>query len=1025
MRPQRSQRSTMTMMVATMIVAIAAVDSAHGCSWGASDLDGLIDHSGGAIYLQPVRDDERPGTYRWLQFTPAGTLRSDQEITVPWADVSLSPIVATVDGRLWLRVSCYRAKEPLHCGTLQEIFADASLGRRIPLPPGHINLRIDGENVRYAVPRDGVLDIREIDLETGENGLSRRVSVGNRYPISGRGSHWALGPDGDVVLAFSSAGHHVTLVRLDDENQEVARARYPGARFGFDPVDEDGVRKLGPFWSMQIGDDGVVVAAQSAHDPSCHFYQSPSVAIFDRDLTLLGVAENEGRLRRLRRLGESLVVVGVYGSIKRFNLDGTLLDDWSPEIPVDGTETEWKGSWEEMRAAAAALDRESPPARRIALFEAAEDDKQALIDSWWVEEGPATYAVLTDVHWQRLAGRLCARHPEDAPDEALRRYDRSRGAGKEGWFEAIATCFERPVPRVYEHAIAAMKDDTSRAETEVLFVAWGYPQESMDALWRKVLETSFGRSKPALREANQLLNAFPQTAETFHQLLTSGTPAQLVRVQQILMESIYVWGKRYDYRADEVRAARNVLLRWAERWSASDQLHVAATGRLLRLGHLASDDHDSATFSLLVSELISSARREARMWPWIALALDEAIQDESTFRRLGDTNADWLVAASQEASPRPLGELMLDYASPDPWGFVLRHGGTRSASMLITFALSERATAAMRNRLLWRLAEVPWSVEPRQMRQLLEAPWLTSDGVDSAGLLAVLGAVAHEGGELQSILVDRFTELFAPERLRSRRGGSPNLYDPTMNLYGSPLIDGMGVEGVRSIVGHLEKASRVLRLIAQVGAWPAVEAQIEPLLDGPATNVKVEAAAALATSRNPKAFEILLTQLEQGRDVPLELEALAQYGEQTRAALAPLLSSDKRHIRMRARVALRAVGPTAKDIQSLEAVADAAFAEGELPDVATVLMLHESGRDALDRLVTYLAAHPAQNLRSFRLGYTGNHDFQAAVLDWLREAGDDAVEVPKSVLDLIPFVAPDARRWLAALEVRDRPDSTQ
>lgn len=996
-------------------LAMASVRPSHGCSITVSVLGGAIGRDGEVVYLPSTGDEERPGTYRWLRFAAGGTLVAEQEIAIPWADVSVDPVLITEAGSLWLRVRCHRAQNPGYCDVLQEVTADGSLGRRAPLPPRQMRLWVEGEQVRYSSVDAGVLELWGIDLEHATSRLLRRLDLGDRYPLSGQGVTWGFGPDDEVVLTFDQGEQDVVLVRLDADGNEVARAQYPRARSGFEPVDDDGVRRLGPFWHLTIGADGVVAAAQSGNDSSCHRYQPPSVALFAKDLSRLGVADNDGFIRSLRRVGKRLVVLGANGTVRDFALDGTLLDTWSPEAAFQNDPaTQWQGRWEEMEAAAAALEQGSPLAARVSLYDIAEEAKRAEIDAWWVEEGPRTYAALGDAGWQELAARLCVQHPIAAPAEALRRYDRSRGAQQEEWLEAVVACFEQPITRVYEHVVAVASDRTARVDFGVVFRVWGYPHALLDGLWAAVLDTPLTRPTDVREEANRLLEAFPQTAETFDRLLTSGSPVEQQRVRRILLETIYVWGSHYDYREESLRTARAALVRWADRWSASDQRDVAETGRLLRLGHLRAEDHPPRAFARRVAELVDAARREPRVWPWLALALDEAITDEATFELLGDETADWLVGASQEASPYPLGRFMLDYGAPDPWGFVLDHGGIRSLRMLVAFAMTDRARPAMRNRLLRQLTEKPWTLDVRIMHRLLEAPWLTEKGVAATGLVARLGSVARRGGPLQQTLVRRLSELFAWFGPDARYGTVLALYDPTIPLQGSPLIDALGMDGVRAIHDRTDETYPLMRLIARVGAWPVIASRVEPLLAGPANNVRIEAAAALATNQHPEAFEILLHHVEAGYGGEVEIEALRHYGEAARAPLRRLLADENAHVRARARLALRAVGPREEEVEALATVANAAFDRGELPDGATLLMLHEAGHPVFSRLVATLEDEP-----KLRLGGIADHlrhDLHQAFLSWLQTSAAASPELPPALGEILPFVTPEARHWLAELE---------
>lgn len=988
----------------------------RSCSYVASDLHGVIDSEGAVSYLKPTRDEERPGTYRWLDFSQTGAFLGEREVRISWADVSVSPLIKTRDGRLWVRVWCFRDQGGAHCGAIQEVLADGGLGRRWPSPPGRSGLRAVGDRLLLGTVENQSLEIRELDLETGAWRLLRAVRTGDRYPLDGHGTTWGVGPDGEVVLAFGG-GKQVTLVRLDAEDREIARARFPAARSGFDPVDEDGVRRLGPFARILVGDDGVVMAWQGGNDPSCFQYQPPSIALFGRDLEHLGVADNEGHIRAYRRVGPELRVVGTYGPVKRFAFDGDEIESWTPEIPSVGDEATRYQTWQEMRAAAAALVPESTLVDRIALFEAAEDAMQARIDDWWVAEGPATYAALDDRGWQRLASRFCDRHPTRAPAEALRRFDRTRGHAKGRWLEAIVACFDAPIPRVVEHAEHIADSQNGRSEAQVVFEAWGYGPKRLDALWRTVLETPLTRGTEVRAEAIQLLRAFPQTADAFDRALTGPDASAHERVRRMLLESTYLWGHRYAYRIDDtVRAARSAMLRSAGRWSEDERPAVRAVGQLLRLGHLDFVDHPPGEPARLVESLIDSARREPRLWPWIALALDQAIEDEASFRALGDESADWLVAASQESSAEPLEPLMLDYSTADPWRFLTLHGGTRSVGMLAAHALTDEATTPGRNRLLRRLAARPWALDPDAMLRLLEAPWLTDPDIASTSLIGQIGSVAEPGGDLHARLVRRLLERLSSTDAASRVRSHALLFDSSVRLYGSSLVDALGVPGVREIVDNHGQPFEWLRLIAQVGAWTEIEATLEPMLAGPRNNVRVEVAAALAPSRHPKALEILLETIERGEDDPVALEALGHFGDQARPRVETLCAHENAHVRSRARLALRALGPDPDDIESLRAAADEAFAEARLPDVATVLMLHEAGDDTVPRLLAHLDASPKLRLDSYSLGYRESLDFPRVILAWLRDRKAPDPETPKSLRELVPWADPDARHWLDALE---------
>ncbi len=675
---------------------------------------------------------------------------------------------------------------------------------------------------------------------------------------------------------------------------------------------------------MVLAEDGTLYASQYAFAPDCSVFQPPSVAIFDSELNLVAVAASDGPIHRIQAVDDELVVLQENSSVIRFTADGTRIETWTPKL-------EWRRSREENLERcerAKTISHSAGPAEWIAVHSCAFGEKETEIEGWLIEAGPDALDDAPDRLWQDLGPRLCARHPHATSREALRRFARSHGVNQARWLKTLAACFPEPPPEAYSYVVDIVGRDGPYYEdaVQLAFRAWGYPPAILDTLWREALGPT---SQP---EAGQeLLRNFHNLAEDFDDRLEHGPESERRIVRQMLLETMRrsSWYLYFDHPAESPESApypdnRSRLIEMAATWASREDPFTATTGELLLVGH------DAAPAASALPPLLDATRQDPELTLWLVVALEQVVRDRDAFAALPLTARDTLVSLALAAPTITRAQLRSDASSflADPYHWVFELGGTSVLERLYTRALQPDATTSLRQRLLGRLYEQPWALFGASLEHLLEQPWL-GQRIHLAMTLSI-AARLHQmlddsEGRLREFLLARIRQLFlsAAKRRPLRLPSSP--WDGMNQL----LQQSLATHDAAALVDQTPDGIRQwLWLIAITGTWPAVEAEVEALLDD--STHAVAAAVALAPQRHPAAFSVLRRHGLRWSQPPAS--AFAAYGEVTQQWLEPLIFDQDRNIRYAARKVLRAIQPSPKTLAKLAAEATEALAKGELPE---------------------------------------------------------------------------------------------
>ncbi len=810
---------------------------AGACSMIVSHLPGALGQDGSVVYALQEPDDARPGLVRLVHYSATGIAAGELRVDTEVADARVSAQGIDTKGNVWLAVRCGAHAGSERCDSLIELAPNGEVTRQLALPEnawprfdatqGHFvvsRLERHGLAVVPYPPGTEKPDVRRFELPVAIGRFDRQT--------------WTLGDDGAAAMAIESAGEISFLLYRPDHRLRAAPS-FPGARPGRAFDDPEAVR-LGHVQSMALGDDGTLFVSQYALAPDCEVYQPPSVAILDAEGDLVAVAPADGTIHAMRALDDELVVLQSNGQVLRLAYDGTRIEAWTPELG------QWRRGEEDTRALierAAAADRSAAPDEWLEVLAWAEPGKRERILGWLVEAGPSALDEARDELWQKLGARLCARHPRAAPTEALRRFARSQGLNKARWLETLVACYAWPPASAYAYAIEiAERGDRYEDHAEAAFEAWGYPRESLETLWREAVGPDHRPSS-----GRQLLRAFDQVVGDFDDRLERGPEAERGNVRQLLFETMR-GANTYYYGLDtggtpRIPAAWSRLIPAAETWAASKDPFTAATGRLLLVGHGAVPAPRG------LPALIADAERDPPLMPWLMYALQQVVRDRAALEELPAEALEQLRTRALDSPARTRIELRADWGKlDDPYRWIFDLGGSATLSRLYERALEPDAPAGVRKRLLARVSQEPWALEPASMAHLLDQPWLGDRalfGMAWALLERLHQALEGSAVPLGRIVTARFRRLFlhAAEHHPSLSHARPH------DVEGESLLRTLEVADVAELVERTPDGVRQwLWVIAAVGAWPEIEAAVEAeLRDGPNA---VHAAIALAPLRH-------------------------------------------------------------------------------------------------------------------------------------------------------------------------------
>ncbi len=989
--------------LALITVVVALPPGAGACSMIVSHIAGALGADGAVVYAIEETSDARPGLVRLAHYTPTGIPTGEGLVDLEISDVHIDVKGLDGAGNVWLALRCYGHPESELCDSLIELAPNGEITQVLPLP--------ERRYPRFDVTRRAFLDGR-----FERHGLSVfRYPSGKDDPDLlhfelpqdvvmerfGRQT-WAL-DDAGVAVATQSNGE-VTFLRYGAEGRPEARSSFPIPRPGR-AFDDPEIAAVGHVGTMTLAEDGTLFASQYALAADCEVYQPPSVAILDAAGNLVRVAPADDTIRVLRVLDDELIVLQNDGRVLRLTHDGTRIETWTPDL----------GHWRQredaatLRERAAVIDRSAAPAEWLEAYPWAANDQRAQILDWLLAVGPGALEDADDRFWRRIGSQLCKRHPGAAPSEALRRFARSQGRNKVEWLTTLVHCFEQPPPEAYAYALAIDgRDDPYAEAVEKAFRAWGYPRTALDALWQQATG-----SKPEPTVGKNLLRVFDQVAEDFDDRLRHGAQAERGIVRQLLFETVdgadvFFW---VDAVADEEvdvppAPTWSRLIPSAREWAESEDPFVAATGRLLLAGH--RDVPAAAALPILIAD----AEHDPSLVPWLAYALGIVVVDRNARGALPRDALEQLVAWALDAPSATGIKRRAEWGSLyDPYHWLFETTGDVALDRLYARALEPSATDSARNRLLTRIERQPWILDEAQLQGLLNQPWLKDRNLLPGSLSFLSGlARAIEGSDLalQSVVRSRFRELFlhisehAPRLLNGPANIEPELLPALAIDDVIALVDRQGPTGVR----------RWLWLIAAVGAWPEIESDVEAMLGDP--HQAVSAAIALAPRQHPGALEVLMRDgLNWHRAPP---SAFVGYGDLALKRLIPLGFHKDRDVRQAVRRVLRAFDLDSETLERLDAEVAATLAENELPDVETVLILDDAGRDVMPRLLAVFKSRGLDTAEAYLFGFGDSVDFARAIVRWAdgHPAREAAMHSLRSRLS--PLVSPEALAWRAELE---------
>ncbi len=587
------------------------------CAFRSLGPQGAIGRDGTSAFVSKHPDPERPGLFVLEWFGRDGSRIAAHELETAVRG-GVEVVALADDGSVWVRIRCSALASEERCARLVEVSQDGRLGKKVSLNRGQ-GVVWAGDGRFETFPFGG--GVRELlDPETGEtvapeNGPSAGFLEGtDRF-----GEIRVRDPAGGWIRVRQST-REVIFHRFDSSGTKVAERRYA---IGDADWREDAMcdAPLGTLSGLIVDPAGYLLAPQLALGAHCTLDQwpsiglfefgfatdpPPSVAIFDRDFALLGVALTHDGFRQARVLEQELVVLSAHGLMERFHLDGRPESEpWWPPMHRRPCAFE---NMKEVEVALDSLTADDPVDELAELYVRADASQRARIATWLVEAGPAAYGALDDRLWLELAGRLCVVHPDSAPLEVARRFARSVEDLRVAWLEALPLCFDRPLQGAEALAdlLLRLPGPTDRfferAAHEALN-AWDYSREQLDTLWADALTNpSVGSS------VERLTRAFAQDVEGFDRRLEGADEVTQAQVIEMLRMTVVAWhpdrldtlGKR------QVARALPALLLAAETWSESEDIQISSLGRLIRLGHGAEDAAQQLAHLLTASEALPS-----------------------------------------------------------------------------------------------------------------------------------------------------------------------------------------------------------------------------------------------------------------------------------------------------------------------------------------------------------------------------------------------------------------------------------
>ncbi len=976
-----------TSLLLTLAFLLQPSPSLLACSMITPDYRALVGQDGSIVFVDPDAGDEFPGRLHLSTYTRQGVEKSSLDLDLDLVDGRLQPVGLDSQSRVWLAVTCQVGRRDGLCNQLVQLSPSGETLQTVPfVMEWPLTFDLFQDQVLKGKVEAGELRFFPYGGGEGESPLLRFALPGKIGDQPFQAYAWHLLPDGGAwIVGKVGEGRalgEIGLLRFDAEGELAAMATHAPAGTMLGPRTETGEPRLGPFTALAAGREGSLVAAQYGYGPDCRAYQDPSLAIFEADGSLRQIIPMENDARSLGVLDEEVIAAGMWGQVWRFDLEGEELASFALQLdgPVRGTKEA-----DRLREMAAALTAESSLEQWRELLSWADYEKRREILAWMVEAGPEAFVGIPDRTWREVGEKLCGRHPLAAA-AALRRFERSRGNNKTEWLPVLARCFEVAPASVLNHAeTVALAKGRSTMETGAVFNAFGYPPAVLEVLWEKA-----GGERGTFA-VSALIFAFAQSGQGFEDRLRGGQAEERALARRLILSS-FVHLSPYEHHLDPVGAerARAALVERARAWAGSEDAGLAATGRLLLLGHGEVDLQEAW------AGLSRDLHADPKLVPWAGAALGLLLRDRGDFRALSTSIRDGIVTLAT-ASPQTVEGRWGSKIQPFHWLFSL--APERMLEELLHQASQEEAPVKTRRQLLEILVPKPWALTPVEMASLLEQPWLAEPHFLGQALQMLELAhqtLAESGAPLERKVVDAFRSLLDQAEERS-------LVLPLGYVGTTSLVSGLSEEEVRARVEESPlELGQWLWLLRQHGAWPALAGRLEGLLAE--ETLAVSAAQALAPLGHSEAMEILLA---QGLGSWGAEGKLLLYGEEARRRLETLVFTDHPRLREGARAELSLFDPVDSPVSArIETEVEEGRVQGQAPEGGTLLFLARRGRLSL--------AHLRQFEDRIVESYTWNLALSRALLDWAAESPELQAELLPLQPLLHPSLSPAARAWRAA-----------
>ncbi len=683
------------------------------------------------------------------------------------------------------------------------------------------------------------------------------------------------------------------------------RRTFPRARHGLATTNSGEVALAMPL-SLALSSDGRLALSNWTYHSDCSHDRSPGFVIFSPEGQVTADVQTEWRTFNVAFDAAEHLAVDRSGRIELYTATGELVEA-APSHPP-----KWDKLYEEQAERARALTAASPIAEWAEFYNFLES-KQVAADLL-VREWPRAEPLLQDDPWLDLGALFCAEHGSAARTAALTRFDGAVGPGKLAWLWVIGQCFQEGPPSAMAFArelleIEGMSDDR---QLQPLLERW-LPREaagdstvSTDA-WQQAVAARASADRKIWAGARaaraHLLADFDNQREALASHLQTGR-ARGETARAILLEALSVQAQPFGDRS--VVNLRPALEAAADAWQDAETESLRTTGDILRLATTGSIDPVRGV------ELLQLAKSLGDLQLLTALALAIAIRSPNTSTALFFDDFDYS-GVETSGIPRERVLEFLRVLAPHPGSgdpFLSRSVRSAASNARVAIARSLQAdgrdflfdqlvaanTAEERrdafNPVVFWMMDAPgdWSV--KQLGTLISG--LHFSGRSGEPAVHLLNSVSFEfdaAHPLGQLVRRRFRDLI-DQTIRAKSGQSDET-DQSPNrppwfldqLFGSgpkeedsPLYAVLQAEDLRALLGAEEDLVPWLAVLSKTGPWPAIEPQLERLLQ---SNASLMAAVVLSWTQNERAREVLLT-LRQAESVyhrsPELLEGLRRFG---------------------------------------------------------------------------------------------------------------------------------------------------